>query len=335
MYNNPYENSCHIGEILKKNEEKNEIRKEAKYIGLAYLIMTVVGFSWSFVYIALAMRLGISYNTAVAVFEEPALMHLLQILLSITIFLFPFLIVVKNSARSSKEILAFGRPNGGLFLPMVLIGIGFCAFGNIATGAISNFFSFFGIELNSPKMENPDGVFGFLMVVISTAIVPALVEEFAVRGAVLGTLRRFGDGFAIIVSAIIFGLMHGNLVQMPFAFVVGLALGYAVVKTGSVWTGVVIHFINNFVSILLDEFISSTGSVYFENAVGTVYYMVCLLCFFVGLLLMKKKEGSVLNLESAEMSLTPRERAKEFFCSPMIIICLVLTAIECIVYTVG
>lgn len=334
MYSNPYDNFSDFGQYLKKYEEKNEIRREAKYIGLAFLIMLVASFCWSFVYIAVAVRLGIPYNTAIAVFEEPALVHLLQIFLSIIMFVLPFLIVVKNCRLSSRELLPFGAPDKSLFLPMVLIGVGFCAFGNISAGAIGSFFSLFGIELNAPQMETPEGIYGFLLVIISTAVVPALVEEFAIRGAVLGALRRFGDGFAIIVSAIIFGLMHGNLVQIPFAFVVGLALGYAVVKTGSVWTGVVIHFINNFISVLLDRFVSSTGSVYLENAVGMIYYMLCLMCFFIGLLITKKKEGSAFNITGAETALSPKERMSAFFLSPMIIICLIITAIECVVFII-
>lgn len=332
MYNNPYYNFEDFGLSLKKRDEKNELRRLAGFIGLAYLIMAVVGFTWSLVYIAVAIRLGFSYSEAVAVFEEPALMNLIQIILSSVIFTFPFLIIVKNSGLPSKETLAFGKPKGGFFLPTVLIGIGFCAFGNVATNTIGNIFTTFGIDFTPPEIETPKGFFGFIIVIISTAVVPALVEEFAMRGAVLGSLKKYGDGFAILVSSILFALMHGNLVQIPFAFIVGLGIGYAVVKTGSVWTGVVIHFINNFVSILLDTAISSTNSVYLQNAVGLFYYMLCFLCFFLGILAMKKKNGCVLGFERSEMALSTKEKLNTFFSSPLIIICVAATGIECIIY---
>lgn len=332
LYNNPYYDFEDFGLSLKKRDEKNEIRRQARFIGLAYLIMSVVGFTWSLIYIAVAVRLGFSYKEAVWVFEEPALMNVIQIILSCAIFTFPFLIIVKNARIPSKEILRFSLPKGNLFLPTVLIGIGFCALGNVATNTIGNIFSSFGIDFTPPDIEMPEGFFGFVLVIISTAVVPALVEEFAMRGAVLGALRKFGDGFAIFVSSIIFALMHGNLVQIPFAFIVGLGLGYAVVKTGSVWTGVVIHFINNFISILLDTFISSTNSVYLQNAVGSVYYMLCFLCFFLGILAMKRKEGSAFNIEKSETALSLREKLNAFFTSPIIVICVAASGIECIIY---
>lgn len=333
MYNNPYQNFEEIGLSLRKKEEKCEIRQQAKFIGLTLVILLVVSFTWSFVYIIAAVRLGVPYNVALEILEEPAVLHTVQIVLSCCIFILPFLIVIANSGKSSKEVLAFGKSEKGLFLPLVLMGIGFCAFANIVTGIIGNIFSSIGIEYSAPEMETPEGAFGFVLVVLSTAVVPALVEEFALRGAVLGSLRKYGDGFAIGVSAILFGLIHGNLVQIPFAFVVGLALGYAVVKTGTVWTGVVIHFINNFISILLDTALSHTESVYIENAVGTVYYMLCLLCFFIGLLLLKNKSGSVLRTEEPEMLLSNRQKLATFFSSPMIIIFMALVAIECVIYT--
>ena len=335
MYTNPYYNIEENLLRLQKNEEKKQIRHQASFIGLALIILLVVSFTWVFVYLLMAIRLGISYNTAQEILQEPAVLHTVQIVLSCCIFILPFLIVVANSKRNSKEVLAFGKPDRDFFLPVILMGIGFCAFANIVTGIIGNIFSSVGIEYSAPEMETPEGPFGFVLVVLSSAVVPALVEEFALRGAVLGALRRFGDGFAIAVSAILFGLLHGNLVQIPFAFVVGIALGYAVVKTGSIWTGAIIHFINNFVAILLDTFLSKTDSVYIENAVGTVYYMVCLLCFFIGLLLLKKKGGSAFKTEEPEMKLSNREKLGTFFSSPIIIIYMVLVAIECLIYTVS
>lgn len=45
------------------------------------------------------------------------------------------------------------------------------------------------------------------------------------RGYFLRLLRPYGTWFAVIVTAILFALMHGNILQIPFAFLVGLACG--------------------------------------------------------------------------------------------------------------
>ena len=55
----------------------------------------------------------------------------------------------------------------------------------------------------------------------------------------------------IVVSSLIFGVVHGNPAQIPFAFVVGMALGWMYYLTGSLIPGILMHFINNGSSVLL------------------------------------------------------------------------------------
>ena len=47
-------------------------------------------------------------------------------------------------------------------------------------------------------------------------------------------------------------MLHGNLIQAPFALIAGIGIGYAVCITGSLWTGVLIHFCNNAYSVLTE-----------------------------------------------------------------------------------
>ena len=60
--------------------------------------------------------------------------------------------------------------------------------------------------------------------------------------------------------------MHGNFEQMPFAFLVGLALGFIVVKTNSLLLAMAVHATNNFVSVIFDFMpgsIPQTGAEYY------------------------------------------------------------------------
>lgn len=87
--------------------------------------------------------------------------------------------------------------------------------------------------------------------ILYAAVVAPVVEELLFRGAVLRSFQPFGKRFAIVISALLFGLFHGNLVQMPFAFLVGLVLGYTAVEYSIVWS-IFLHFINNGIfSVLL------------------------------------------------------------------------------------
>lgn len=314
--NNPY---------IEKKREKAAIRRTAAYISIAYLLMMAVAFFWSLPLSAVLSALGYSADAILELTADPAVMQVIQISVSILMFIPPYLIIVAGSEEKMRNIIPLGLPKKGMILPLILISIGFCAFANIATNSIANIFAGFGIEYSAPELEIPEGGFGILLAFLATAVTPALVEEFAMRGAVMGVLRKYGDGLAIGLSAALFGLMHRNFIQIPFGFVVGLALGYAVIKTGSLWTGVIIHFINNFVSVCLDLLFREIDSVYLQSGITAVYFALCFLCFFIGLNLLKSKRNEEYAVENREMTLTVKERVSAFVSSPLIILSVVVT----------
>ncbi len=92
---------------------------------------------------------------------------------------------------------------------------------------------------------------------LQLCIIAPVVEEFVFRGMIFQSMRRFGDSFALMISAILFALFHGNLVQAPNAFIMGLLIGYLVLYSGSLWTGVLIHAVNNLFNLLLNLLLSS------------------------------------------------------------------------------
>ena len=86
---------------------------------------------------------------------------------------------------------------------------------------------------------------------IMICILPAVFEEWLFRGIMLKNLAPIaGNASAVLISALVFGLMHTNPAQSVFAVVFGIVAGYAYVKTGSIWFGALIHMLNNAVSFV-------------------------------------------------------------------------------------
>lgn len=77
-------------------------------------------------------------------------------------------------------------------------------------------------------------------------IIGPIVEELVYRGFVMRHLEKHGKMFAIIVSAVLFGVMHANIPQGAFAFGVGLILAYVAIEYSVVWS-IAIHIFNNLV----------------------------------------------------------------------------------------
>ena len=87
---------------------------------------------------------------------------------------------------------------------------------------------------------------------ISTAILAPLCEEMLCRGLICrGMLSRHKPWVAIVWSAFIFAIMHGNLSQGSVAFCIGVLLGWVYCKTHSLWCTIAMHFTNNALSMLM------------------------------------------------------------------------------------
>ncbi|WP_297422052.1 CPBP family intramembrane glutamic endopeptidase [Clostridium sp.] len=80
--------------------------------------------------------------------------------------------------------------------------------------------------------------------IIYSCLVAPVVEELIFRGAVLRSLEKYGKRFAILISGLLFGLMHGNFFQIFMAMGVGIILGYLAIEY-SIKLTILLHIINN------------------------------------------------------------------------------------------
>lgn len=90
-------------------------------------------------------------------------------------------------------------------------------------------------------------------------VLAPVVEELFYRKLLIPRLLRFGEKPAIIVSGLIFGLMHGNLTQFFYAFGLGAAFAYIFIKTGKVIYTIILHVTINFFGSFLAPLAMSSG----------------------------------------------------------------------------
>ena len=110
----------------------------------------------------------------------------------------------------------------------------------------------------------------FFLMLFLMAVVPATVEEFVFRGIAYGGYRKSGTKFmAVILSALMFGLMHMNLNQALYAFVIGILLALLFEATNSIWTTMLFHFIYNAQSCCLMFLIEAIMPGYYQDAANT------------------------------------------------------------------
>lgn len=239
--------SGHMPEKKMDKSEKLNLVLTAGVLGICMILFHV--FSLLFVKIIKATPI-MDYYT-----EGSILIYTVQIFYSVLSIVIPFAIggfIISKFLQKDTTLLPLQKPNSG---KLVVLSLGMSFLTLVASNFVTSLFILnaesAGFAFEGGESITPNSFSELLWAELSTAVVPALTEEFAVRGIILQSLRRFGDKFAIITSAFIFAIMHGNMVQAPFAFALGLIMGYLVVITGSLWTGVLIHLMNNTYAVVL------------------------------------------------------------------------------------
>ena len=111
------------------------------------------------------------------------------------------------------------------------------------------------------------GVTHFVIMAVSSAVVPAIFEEWLYRKLICRELTVHGGAFAVIISALLFGLAHFSFYTFPYAFVCGLVLGFVYIKTGSAKYTAAVHFANNMFSILLSLLGEAMGKLEYTNLI--------------------------------------------------------------------
>ena len=137
------------------------------------------------------------------------------------------------------------------------------------------------------------------LIVFAMAFMPALCEEFAFRGFLFGTLKeKYRIPVAILWTGIIFGLFHMNLIKFFAVGLLGAVLAYTAYRSKSIWTCVMIHFVNNLSACLLTVYGSWFEThlpVLFSEQIGVAALLGLLLAgillILFGFFLMKKVGG--------------------------------------------
>lgn len=142
------------------------------------------------------------------------------------------------------------KVNSKIFLYGFLIAVvSLLLFGRL-TYVYSDFLYLLGYEPELPSITIDS--FGlYIVYVLVSCLTPAFFEELLFRGVITSGLTKFKQTLALVLSALVFMLMHGSADQTIHQFIVGLILGYVFIKTKNLWLGVIIHFFNNFISVTL------------------------------------------------------------------------------------
>ena len=107
-------------------------------------------------------------------------------------------------------------------------------------------------KITPQTLPVPSGIGEFIMQLLSVAGSAALCEELLFRGFIMRAYEGLGWKKAILISAGLFSALHFSVENMAATFYLGLLLGYVVYKTNSIFAGIIGHFLNNSIAIVLN-----------------------------------------------------------------------------------
>ena len=155
---------------------------------------------------------------------------------------------------------------------------------NCAIGIISALLSKFGFPDTSPDFSLNGGFLYNLFTFINVVLLAPIFEELIFRGMILQVLSKYNRIFAILVTSLLFGLLHLNMTQAVPAFFMSLVLCYMCLKTDSILVTILAHAGNNFLALM---------SVYSDTMVLIPIVIMVLAIYGLATIILKSKEVDV------------------------------------------
>ena len=227
----------------------------------------------------------------------------------------------KGSRFRRQEIFAREAPMGlGSFLIFLCFCMGAQMANSLWITLLELLLTPFGKSV-MPILESVAGASDTFSMFLYASVLAPVWEELLFRGYLLRTLRPFGKRFAILTSAVLFGLFHGNLLQTPYALLMGLLLGYVTVEHSIAWA-MALHMFNN---LVLADLLTRLTASWSEMAYGMLSTILFGGCALASLVILVKKRGEIRAYRAGEW--IDRRCLKCFFTSSGV---LVLTFMMCI-----
>lgn len=188
-----------------------------------------------------------------------------------------------------NEIWARGKPmKAGDFFGILCLFLSVQVVYQFLVIGMELFLNGIGLTLMEGLESMSAGSDSFSMFLYMGILAP-VTEELLCRGLIQRTLMPYGRRLAILGSAFLFGMFHGNIFQAPYAFAVGLVLGYVASEYSIAWA-MLLHMINNLV--LGDMFTRLTAGMD-EAGAALLLWGILLLCIIGAVMTLVRKRREV------------------------------------------
>ena len=264
-----------------------------------YLIVNVISFIAMFVYgivaSAQAMANGASTEELMSITTNISPMFMITLNAICYLIANPVAYLIGNVM--TKQYYR-AKPFGGIKLPAadcvlaVLAVLGLQGFSLLVQYGLMAITGVSAIDESTASMFTfSDNIAQNVVLVIYFVFIAAITEELLCRGLALKLFSPASKTFAVIASALLFGIMHGNFGQMFNGFLLGLVMGYVAVKSKSLWLPISCHMAANTNAMVLAYFEYKNGEDFLNTEL--IYAAILVVVAIVAIVLLLKRNGRI------------------------------------------
>jgi len=185
-------------------------------------------------------HLGIVQNDILSSF-------LIQVVVMFAIPMLMYTLFVSKNFKKTFEDTGFKKISKKMILVSIGLGLILYCLNTFIADIFSAFISLFGYEKISTSQTITLNYEFLLKEFILSCILPGICEEFLHRGIMLHAAKKTANPrFCLIISSILFGLVHLNINQFFYAAILGTLIGFVGLVSNSIFPCMIIHFMNNF-----------------------------------------------------------------------------------------
>ena len=172
---------------------------------------------------------------------------LIQVVVMFAIPLLMYTLLISKNAKQTLADTGFKKISKKMILITIGLGLILYSLNQFVASIFSSIISLFGYEsISSPTKIVLDHQF-LLKELILSCILPGICEEVLHRGIVLHAGRKTTNPrYCLLISSILFGLVHLNINQFFYAAILGYLIGMVGIISDSIYPCMIIHFMNNF-----------------------------------------------------------------------------------------
>ncbi len=191
-----------------------------------------------------------------------------QIGLLFCLSIFMFSLLQKEKIKTTFTFYGYKKISWKAVLIAFIMGVVVFLLNIFVASFFDIILALFGYKFSAGESVTQYPVYMLFVNLFFTALLPAICEETAHRGMLLKTSQVWGQKKAIIISSVLFGLLHCNIEQFFYATIIGVFVGYVSILCDSIYPAMIIHFMNNALSVFMG--FSSVNGTWMAKIVNTV-----------------------------------------------------------------